>query len=68
MFKGSWKTTTAAILGIISSAITLIALPLLDNDPNTSANFPAFIAAATLAAGLLFSRDNDKSSEDVGAK
>lgn len=65
MFKGSWKTTTAGILGIVAAAITLIAVPLLNGQ---SAHFAEFSAILMPAVGLLFSRDDDKSSEDVGAK
>lgn len=65
MFKGSWKTTTAGILGIVAGAITLVAIPVLNGQSPHIAEFIAILAPAT---GLLFSRDNDKSSEDVGAK
>jgi hypothetical protein len=64
----SWKTTLCGILGAIAAAITLVAQPMLDADPNTAPQWGAFAAAAAAALGLVFARDNDKSSEDVGAK
>lgn len=64
----SWKTTLCGILGVIAAAITLVAQPLLDGDPNTAPQWGVFVAALTTAVGLVFARDNDKSSEDVGAK
>ena len=63
----SWKTTLCGILTIISSAITLIGMPLLDSDPLTVANYEAFIAAAVAGVGLILARDNDKTSLQVGA-
>jgi len=64
----SWKTTACGILAAIAAGITLVAIPLLDNDPATAANWGAFGASLAAAVGLLFARDNNKTSEDVGAK
>jgi len=64
----SWKTTTCGILAAVAAGITLVAVPLLDEDPATVANWGAFGATLAAAIGLLFARDNDKSSEDAGAK
>lgn len=64
----SWKTTVCGILAALAGGITLVAIPILDNDPATVANWGAFGAALAAAVGLLFARDNDKSSESVGAK
>jgi len=64
----SWKTTLCGVLAAVAAGITLVAIPLLDNDPATTANWGAFAAALAAAAGLCFARDNSKSSEDVGAK
>jgi hypothetical protein len=36
--------------------------------PATTANWGAFGASLAAAVGLLFARDNNKTSEDVGAK
>ena len=64
----SWKTTLCGVLAAVAAGITLVALPLLDNDPATTANWGAFAATLAAAVGLCVARDNDKSSEDVGAK
>lgn len=64
----SWKTTLCGILGVLAAAITLVAQPLLDTDPSTVPQWGALVTAAAAAVGLVFARDNDKSSEDVGAK
>jgi hypothetical protein len=64
----SWKTTVCGILAAVAAGITLVAIPMLDNDPATTANWGAFLAAAVAGLGLLFARDHDKTSEDVGAK
>ena len=63
----SWKTTLCGVLGAVAAAITLVAQPLLDADPATVPQWGPFSVAVTAAFGLLFARDNDKSSEDVGA-
>ena len=60
----SWKTTLCGVLSLIASGISLVALPLLDNDPGTAANLGGFGAAIAAAIGLYFARDHDNSSED----
>jgi len=64
----SWKTTACGLLAALAAGITLVAIPILDNDPATTANWGAFGASLAAAVGLCFSRDNDRSSEDVGIK
>ena len=64
----SWKTTLCGVLGVVAAGITMIAIPLLDQDPATAARWVEFGSLAAAAIGLLFARDNDKSSEDVGNK
>jgi len=64
----SWRTTVCGVLSIIAAGITLIAIPLLDADPGTMPNWSAFGVAAVAGIGLIFARDNNKSSEDVGIK
>ena len=66
--KASWKTTLCGVLGVVAAGITMIAQPMLDGDPSTLPQWAAFGTAAAAAVGLLFARDNDRSSEDVGAK
>lgn len=68
--KTSWKTTACGIAGLVA-AIATGAKALLDGDPATGIDFAAILAAILVVApsiGLIFARDNDKSSEDVGAK
>ena len=65
----SWKTTVlgvCAILIAVAGALTAV----LDGDPQTSVDVEAVITAVVAALagmGLIAARDNDKSSEDVGA-
>lgn len=63
----SWKTTVAgvaAILTAVGSALTA----MFDNDPATVMDIGATVAAIMAGVGLILARDNDKSSEDVGAR
>ena len=66
IMKGSWKTTLAGI-GVLLAAIGAALHAAFDNDPATVINIQEIIAALA-GLGLLSARDNDKSSEDVGAK
>lgn len=63
----SWKTTVAGIAAIIA-AIALAISNEFDSDPATIADWGVVLATVIAGVGLLFARDNDKSSEDVGAK
>jgi hypothetical protein len=67
--KKSWKTTACGVLGIII-AVCMGAKAQLDGDPETSLNFGEIITAVGVfipSVAAIFARDNDKSSEDVGA-
>jgi hypothetical protein len=66
-FGGSWKTTGAgisAILIAVGSAISAIT----DNDPATTIDIGALSAALVAGLGLIFARDNDKSSRSLKVK
>lgn len=63
----SWKTTLAGIAAIIA-AVALAIASEFDADPATIADWGAAIAALSAGLGLLFARDNDKSSEQVAAR
>jgi hypothetical protein len=66
----SWKTTAAGIL-IAIAAIATAAGALLDGDPATTVDMELLLTAVMgglAAAGLIAARDNDKTSEDTGAK
>lgn len=62
----SWKTTGAGISAIlIASGSALSALT--DNDPATVVDWGALSAALLAGIGLIFARDNDKTSKQVKA-
>ena len=63
--KTSWKTTTAGVLSIVV-AVASAALVWLKT--GSLPDFGPVVAAVTAGVGLIAARDNDKSSEDVGAK
>ena len=63
----SWKTTLAGVAAIIA-AIALAIAHQFDADANTVADWGAVAAAVAAGVGLLYARDNDRSSEDVGIK
>lgn len=67
--KKSWKTTACGVLGIVI-AVCVGIRALIDGDPNTNLNVGEIVAAAGVmlpSVAAIFARDNDKSSEDVGA-
>jgi len=66
--KGSWKTTVLGISSAVAALITFAVVPLLDGDPATSVNLGLLIPSILAAFGIYVARDDDKSSEDVGAK
>jgi len=56
----SWKTTVSGLLALLGANLALFW-------PEHCAKLGGFLAALGSGVGLLFARDNDKSSEDVGA-
>lgn len=62
----SWKTSGAGLAAIFTS-LGGILTALCDNDPKTVPEWSLSGPLILAGIGLLFSRDNDKSSEDVGA-
>lgn len=62
----SWKTTAAGLAAIFTS-LGGILTALTDNDPKTVPEWSLAGPLIISGFGLLFARDNDKSSEDVGA-
>jgi hypothetical protein len=64
--KASWKTTAAGVAALVAVLATAIAAHF-DDDPATIAEWGGVITAVLVALGFAASRDNDKSSEDVGA-
>ena len=63
----SWKTTAAGIAAIVA-AIALAISHQFDTDPATIADWSAVITALTAGVGLVLARDNDKTSEQAGAR
>ena len=61
----SWKTTAAGIGMIVTALFTMILQPLTDSDPATNPDYNVAIAAIIAGVGLLFARDNDKTSEEI---
>lgn len=66
MINRSWKTTAAGIASIIA-AIAQIAAALLDNDPTTVPHWAEAANIITLSIGVILARDDNKTSEQVGA-
>lgn len=67
MNRYSWKTTLAGILAIVGTLSGVI-LKLLNGEPPLNEGDIALVLAALAAgSGLLASRDNDKTSKEVGA-
>jgi len=63
----SWKTTVFGICAILTAVAGAVKL-LVDNDPATNPDWTAVCAAVAAGIGLIAARDNNKSSESVGAK
>jgi len=63
----SWKTTVAGIAGVIA-AIASAVQAQLDGNPATVPDWGVVIALLASGLGLLLARDNDKTSEQVGAQ
>lgn len=72
--KKSWKTTVVGIIALVVSALLMFGIidteqadVLKENSNIIADNIEAIILAVVGVIGL-FARDNDKTSEDVGAK
>ena len=63
----SWKTTVMGVCAILTAVVGAVKL-LVDGDPATNPDWTAVIAAVAAGIGLIAARDNDKTSESVGAK
>ena len=62
----SWKTTVAGIAGVVAAIASAIQAQF-DGNPATVPDWGLVGALLATAIGLLFARDNDKTSEAVGA-
>lgn len=63
----NWKTTAAGIAAIMIAVGGCLAA-LTDADPKTTVDFTSIFAALTAGIGLIFARDGDKSSIQLGIK
>ena len=63
----SKETTIAGICAILMAIVAAVTL-LVDGNANTNPDYTVTIAAISAGIGLLRARDNNKSSESVGAK
>jgi hypothetical protein len=61
----SWKTTITGILAILVAAGGA-AVKLLDGDAATNPDWEVVMAAIMAGLGLIFARDNNVSSKDIG--
>ncbi len=53
----NWKTTAAALLGLLSLA-AMQGQAMLDGNPETVANWQIIIPAAIACVGLVFAKDS----------
>lgn len=65
--KRSWQTSSAGILAILT-VLAGIAEKLTDGNAATHPDWNSAVAGIMVGIGLLFARDNSKSSEQVGCK
>jgi cytochrome c biogenesis factor len=63
----SWKTSLAGVAAILT-AVGAALTAAFDSDPATNVDIAVLMASVLAGVGLLMARDNDKSSESVGAK
>lgn len=63
----SWKTTTVALTAIIVAIGSMVIEPLLDNDPATKPDWKGCVSIVVASCVGFWTRDDDKSSEQVGA-
>lgn len=59
--------TTLAGVAAIGAALLSAAHAHLDGDPSTAIQWEVVITAIAAGAGLIAARDNNRTSEDVGA-
>jgi len=67
MKRKSWKTSLGGII-LICLAVSSFLWSYFDGDPTTVPNGELFFAQLAGGIALIFARDNNKSSEAVGAK
>ena len=63
----SWKTTLAACLLAVDAILHAVSA-MLDGNPLTNPDWSTVVMLLVAAAGLLFARDSDVSSQDSGIR
>ena len=63
----SWKTTVAGIAGVIAAIATAVQAQF-DADPATVPDWAMVGGLLAAGIGLLLARDNNKTSEQAGAR
>lgn len=63
--SNSWKTTVTGILAILV-AVGGAAIKLLDGSAATNPDWEVVMAAIMAGLGLIFARDNNVTSKDIG--
>jgi hypothetical protein len=66
--RTSWKTTTFSITSVLATVLAMIVNPLLDGNPETNPNWTEAMPVILAGLGLLFARDNNKSSKQIGVE
>lgn len=66
LFSKSWKTTAAGVVAFLALVFGEVQKEL-DDDPETNANWNVIVEAGALLWMGLSGRDNNVSSEQVGA-
>lgn len=64
----SWQTSMAGLSAITVAVFSMIIQPLTDGNPETNPDYNVAITAIIAGIGLLFARDDNKTSEETGAK
>ncbi|HEX8637125.1 MAG TPA: hypothetical protein VF692_03605 [Pyrinomonadaceae bacterium] len=67
MKTGSWKTTITGIL-TVAAALAGLALKFFNGEAISSAEITVAAGAIAGGIGLITARDDDKTSEETGAK
>lgn len=66
MKQRSWKTTSAGIATIVTTVMGIVQ-KLTDNDQSTNPDWNTVVPILIVSIGSIFARDNNRSSEQVGA-
>lgn len=67
MKKRSWKTAGSGLAALLSTA-AIVLQQMTDADPGTNPDWPSLMPGIIAAFGLIFARQNNLSSQDVGVR